>query len=135
MDDFENINDLDLNMDDITGDLPDLPSGHFDNALDEAEQDAYLHPEDTDLDEYLSYDEYEQQDEAEQRRQAAEQAKQEREQERREREMAEAERKEQRALLMQLGEEIQRQREEREQRQAETEGTTPQGGAQEPVVE
>ena len=49
--------------------------------------------------------------------------------------MAAAERKEQRALLMQLGEEIQRQREEREQRQAEAEGAAPQGGAQEPVTE
>lgn len=76
-----------------------------------------------------------QQAEMEQRRQAAEQAQKEREQEKRDREMAAAERKEQRALLMQLGEEIQRQREEREQRQAETEGATPQGGAQEPVTE
>ena len=57
MDDYE------LNIDEFTGELPDLPSGHFDNAPDEAEQDAYLHPEDTDLDEYLSYDEYEEQEE------------------------------------------------------------------------
>ena len=42
MDDYE------LNIDEFTGELPDLPSGHFDNAPDEAEQDAYLHPEDTD---------------------------------------------------------------------------------------
>lgn len=76
-----------------------------------------------------------QQAEMEQRRQAAELAQKEREQEKRDREMAAAERKEQRALLMQLGEEIQRQREEREQRQAETEGATPQGGAQVPVTE
>lgn len=74
-------------------------------------------------------------DDAELRRQAAEQAQKEREQEKRDREMAAAERKEQRALLMQLGEEIQRQREEREQRQAEAEGAAPQGGAQEPVTE
>ena len=63
MDDFEKIDDL--NIDDIADELPDLPTGHFDYVPDEAEQDAYLHPEDTDLDEYLSYDEYEQQDEAE----------------------------------------------------------------------
>ena len=75
------------------------------------------------------------QDDAELKRQAAELAQKEREQEKRDREMAAAERKEQRALLMQLGEEIQRQREEREQRQAETEGATPQGGTQEPVTE
>ena len=74
-------------------------------------------------------------DDAELKRQAAELAQKEREQEKRDREMAAAERKEQRALLMQLGEEIQRQREEREQRQAEAEGATPQGGAQEQVTE
>lgn len=76
-----------------------------------------------------------QQAEMEQRRQAAELAQKEREQEKRDREMAAAERQEQRDMLMRLGEEIQRQREEREQRQAEAEGATPQGGAQEPVVE
>ena len=63
MDDFEKIDDL--NIDDIADELPDLPTGHFDYVPDEAEQDAYLHPEDTYLDEYLSYNEYEQQDEAE----------------------------------------------------------------------
>lgn len=74
-------------------------------------------------------------EDAELKRQAAELAQKEREQEKRDREMAAAERQEQRDMLMRLGEEIQRQREEREQRQAEAEGATPQGGAQEPVVE
>ena len=57
MDEFENINDLDLNIDDITGELPDLPTGRDGYAPGEAEQDTYLHPQDMDLDEYLSYDE------------------------------------------------------------------------------
>ena len=73
MDDFDRYNDLDLNTDDMADDeLPDLPSRHDeayaadeDYLPDEAEQDAYLHPEDMDLDEYLSYDEYEEQGEAE----------------------------------------------------------------------
>lgn len=65
MDDFEKHDDLDLNTD-VSDELPDLPSRReMDYTPDEDEQDAYLHPEDTDLDEYLSYDEYEQQDEAE----------------------------------------------------------------------
>ena len=65
MDDFEKHDDLNLNTD-VSDELPDLPSRRdMDYTPDENEQDAYLHPEDTDLDEYLSYDEYEQQDEAE----------------------------------------------------------------------
>ena len=72
MDDFDRYNDLDLNIDDMSDELPDLPSrrgGSYaadDEYLpDEAAQDAYLHPEDMDLDEYLSYDEYEEQGETE----------------------------------------------------------------------
>ena len=67
MDDFEHISDLDLNTDDVADDeLPDLPSRYDDvYEPDEAEQEAYLHPEDTDLDEYLSYSEYEEQEESE----------------------------------------------------------------------
>ena len=67
MDDFEKLDGLHLNTDvSVDDDLPDLPSRRgADIVPDEDEQDAYLHPEDTDLDEYLSYDEYEQQDEAE----------------------------------------------------------------------
>ena len=65
MDDFEKHDDLDLNTDVSDDELPDLPSRRdMDYTPDEDEQDAYLHPEDTDLDEYLSYDESEQQDEA-----------------------------------------------------------------------
>jgi len=65
MDDFEKLDGLHLNTD-VSDDLPDLPSRRdADTVPDEDEQDAYLHPEDADLDEYLSYDEYEQQDEAE----------------------------------------------------------------------
>ena len=67
MDDFEKLDGLHLNTDvSVDDDLPDLPSRRdADTVPDEDEQDAYLHPEDADLDEYLSYDEYEQQDEAE----------------------------------------------------------------------
>ena len=67
MDDFEKLDDLHLNTDVSDDDeLPDLPSRRdADYAPDEDGQEAYLYPEDTDLDEYLSYDEYEQQDEAE----------------------------------------------------------------------
>ena len=65
MDDFDRINEL--NMDDIADDeLPDLPTRHDDYMPDEAGQEEdYLHPQDMDLDEYLSYDEYEEQGEAE----------------------------------------------------------------------
>ena len=67
MDDFEKFDDLDLNIADIVGDtLPDLPTKYDDRSgADESEQDAFLHPAGMDLDEYLSYSEYEEQEEAE----------------------------------------------------------------------
>ena len=58
MDDFD-LNDLNIQDDE----LPDLPSGYDDAG--EYEADAYLDPEGLDLDEYLSYSEYEEQEAAE----------------------------------------------------------------------
>lgn len=82
-----------------------------------------------------------QQAEAEQKRQAAEQAEkerrqlaQEREQERRERELAAQERKAQLDQLMQIQEELRRQREEKAQREAAAEGPDTSAGAS-PSVE
>ena len=58
------MDDYDLKTYKPDDELPDLPAkrgGEY--APDASEQDAYLHPTDMDLDEYLSYDEYEEQEE------------------------------------------------------------------------
>ena len=61
------MDDYDLNIQDLPDDeLPDLPARRdWEAEPDQAEQDAFLHPGDMDLDEYLSYDEYEEETETE----------------------------------------------------------------------